>query len=85
MKALNANYCVLRPKILKHYFSSSSVWKSYVKETSQFPYMFYKAKVKNYGKSDKPIEFIISCMVLTGCQENGAAIWRVEEMTFSLL
>lgn len=46
--------------------------------------MLYKAKIKNYGKSDKPIEFIVSCMVLTGCQENGAAIWRVEEMTFFL-
>lgn len=49
--------------------------------------MFYKAKVKKkkYGKSDKPKEFIVSCMVLTGCQENAAALWRVEEMTFSLL
>lgn len=47
--------------------------------------MFYKGKVKNYGKGDKPIEFIVLCMVLTGCQENGAAIWRVEEITFSLL
>jgi len=47
--------------------------------------MFYKAKVKNYGKSDKPIEFIVACTVLTGCQEDGVAVWRVEEMTFSLL
>lgn len=48
--------------------------------------MLYKAKVKKkYGKSDKPKEFIVSCMVLTGCQENGAALWRAEEMTFSLL
>lgn len=63
-------------KNLEHHFSSSLDWKSYIKETSQLPYMFYKAKVKNYGKSDKPIEFIISCMVLTGCQENGAPICR---------
>lgn len=47
--------------------------------------MFYKAKEKKYGKSDKLEEFIVSCVALTGCQENGAALWRVEEMTFSLL
>lgn len=46
MEALNENYCLLRPKILEHHFSSSSDWKSYikVKETSQFPYMFLKLK-----------------------------------------
>lgn len=46
---------------------------------------FINLRVKNYGKSDKPVEFIVSCAALTGCQQNGAAIWRVEEMTFSLL
>lgn len=54
-----------------------------VKET--FRTCIIKPRLKNYGESDKPIEFIVSCMVLTGCQQNGAAIWRVEEMTFSLL
>jgi len=54
-----------------------------VKET--FRTCNIKPRLKNYGESDKPIEFIVSCMVLTGCQQNGAAIWRVEEMTFSLL